>query len=394
LIARAAPRFRRPAFPVPLPVPPVRPGAPAAIFPPPTEAGRHLPCHNCGAALLFAPGAGALKCPACGTVNAPPLITPPVQGAAIEELDYLTYLRNQAGAEAQIEPRLVGCAACGAQTELPANVVAGRCAFCASPLVADQAQTRRLIQPRALAPFTLEAPAAQAAFARWIRGLWFAPGALRHAVDRAEDVRGVYLPYWTFDARADSAYAGERGDDRTVSEHRGGTTAQRTVTDWRPAAGQVSLRFDDELVVASESIPAHLARVLGGWQLGALVPYAHDYLAGFTVEAYRTGLEQGFAQAQQRFDVAITNAVRRDIGGDRQRIHQLSTRLSDISFKHVLLPVWIASYRFGGAAYRIVINGQTGAIAGDRPYSAWKIGLAVAALVLLALIGFALSGQR
>jgi hypothetical protein len=109
------------------------------------------------------------------------------------------------------------------------------------------------------------------------------------------------------------------------------------------------------------------------------------------VEAYRTGLEAGFTQARSLMDGAIAGAVRRDIGGDQQRVHRLDTQVHDISFKHVLLPVWIASYRFGGTAYRVVVNGQSGSIAGDRPFSPWKIGfailLAVIAIVALVTIG-------
>ncbi|MEM6727471.1 MAG: primosomal protein N' (replication factor Y) - superfamily II helicase, partial [Pseudomonadota bacterium] len=77
------------------------------------------------------------------------------------------------------------------------------------------------------------------------------------------------------------------------------------------------------------------------------------------------------------------------IGGDRQRIHEIDTRVSDVTFKHILLPVWMAAYKYRGKSYRFVINGRTGAVQGERPYSAWKIAFAVIiALIVLGVGAF------
>jgi hypothetical protein len=122
------------------------------------------------------------------------------------------------------------------------------------------------------------------------------------------------------------------------------------------------------------------------WDLTRLRPPADELLAGFGVEVYRTPLEAGFAQARERMQPAIDAAIRRDIGGDVQRIHARQTVVDDIRFKHLLLPLWIGSYRFDGKPYRIVVNGQSGEVEGDRPWSRWKIGLAVLAVLLLVLV--------
>ena len=81
----------------------------------------------------------------------------------------------------------------------------------------------------------------------------------------------------------------------------------------------------------------------------------------------------------------ILNDARRDIGGDEQRVDQIHTDHRDETFKHVLLPVWTAAYRYNGQSYRFVVNGQSGRVVGERPWSVWKITAAViAALVALA----------
>ncbi len=357
---------------------------------------RTFPCRECGAPLTFAPGTGRLSCQRCGTVNELPQSDAAELSAAREELDYPRYLARAAGHEPQIDAHPVVCPGCGAQTQFGQNIVASRCAFCATPIVSAQARSRRLIQPRLVAPFKLTATQAQAVFAQWIGSRWFAPNALKRTVrqmnttgeaggtETENGARGVYLPYWTFDATSESTYSGQKGIHRTETETRTDangqqTTQSRTVTDWYAVSGQVNLAFDDQLVIASPSVPEHLAAVLDHWDLSALQPYSDDFVAGFVVEAYQRGLEDGFDQAKLAFDAAIAQAVRRDIGGDEQRIHRIDTQFDDIRFKHILLPVWISAYQFNGKRYNVVVNGQTGEVEGDRPYSVWKILFAVLA---------------
>ncbi len=361
-------------------------------------AGRGFPCSSCGAPLQFAPGVGRLSCPTCATVNELPAVDDTAIATAHEELDYREALAQQAGSEAAITQQMVECPQCGAQTVFDPHVVASQCAFCASPMVSVHAHAERQIKPRGVVPFALEPKAAQELFRGWIGKRWFAPNALKHRVKSAQGVRGVYVPCWTFDAETTSDYTGQRGINRTVTEMRR-TSDGRTVpvtrieTDWYYASGRVFVTFDDELVLASHSIPTHLADVLEGWDTSKLVPASDDYVAGFTVEAYQIGLEDAFSTARERFTRAIQGAVRSDIGGHQQRIHNVSTNYGAIHFKHLLLPVWIASYKFKETSYRVVVNGQTGKVHGDRPWSAWKIAGAVAVAVVVALIVAALSQQ-
>lgn len=357
-------------------------------------APRVFPCRQCGASLRFTPSSGALTCSTCGTKNDPPVADASSQAATYEELDYLAHLRQQEGNEPAISAQLVTCPQCGAQTQFDANVVASLCAFCAVPLVSVAARAEHRIRPRGVVPFALEPKGAQDVFRKWIDGRWFAPNALKTSARSVQGVRGVYLPCWTFDASTLSDYTGQRGVDRIVYDQRRDAqgkmvTVTRTETDWYSVSGAVALTFDDTLVPASRSIPEHLNSVLQQWDTKGLVPFSDDFVAGFTVEAYQVGLEAAFGDAKVVFDAGIERAVRSDIGGDHQRVFNVATRYNDVTFKHILLPVWICSYQFNGKAWRVVVNGQTGAVVGDRPWSAWKIGFAVAlalAVIMTVLI--------
>jgi uncharacterized protein (DUF983 family) len=354
---------------------------------------RTFPCPSCGAPLAFDPARSALACAACGHTRVLPEPDADARAAALREQDYLEALRRLAAQEPSLEARVVDCPACGAGTRFEGHVVGDRCAFCATPLLLDRARVERLIRPQALLPFALDRAAAQRVFAQWVASRWFAPNALKATVREADGVKGVYLPWWTYDANTFTTYRGERGVNRRVPEVRPNASAQagapttRVVTDWTPVSGAAAVGFDDLLVSGSPSLPPHLARVLDRWDLSRLRPPDDELLAGFSVEIYRTGLEAGFAEARERMQPAIDAAIRRDIGGDAQRIHARQTAVDDIRFKHLLLPLWIGSYRFRDEPYRIVVNGQSGEVEGDRPWSAWKIALAaIAALLLLVLL--------
>ena len=242
-------------------------------------------------------------------------------------------------------------------------------------------------------PFQVERAKAQENFRRWVRRRWLAPGDLKRYAQSDSGLSGMYIPYWTFDCRTSSDYRGERGDDYYTTETYTTRNAQgedvtqtRQVrqTRWSAAAGHVDAFHDDVLVMASSVLPQEMQGALGRWDLKALVPYQPDFVRGFQAVAYRVGLRDGFVAARKEIDARVEELVRRDIGGDHQRIHDVATRYSDITFKHILLPVWASTYRYRDKAYRFSVNAQTGEVTGESPYSWWKVALL--AVVILAVL--------
>ncbi len=254
----------------------------------------------------------------------------------------------------------------------------------------------RLIKPQALVPFVLTENEARQAMIRWMGSLWFAPSTLLEYARKGRAMNGIYVPFWTFDAATDSRYTGQRGEyyyeTRTVTVVVNGKSEQRQEevrhTRWYPASGRVSRDFDDVLVMASTSLPQRLGNELTPWDLGALEPYSPDYLAGFQAEGYTIGLAEADQVAKANMARVIEQDVRRDIGGDEQRVTSVDTDYADETFKHILLPVWMAAYKYNGKSYRFLVNGQTGEVQGERPWSIWKIGFAVllAAAIILGAV--------
>lgn len=336
---------------------------------------RRFPCAQCGAQLLFQPGTTSLKCQYCGHEN--PV---PEADETVAEFDFTRTLEELARSEKQTVSSLVKCTACAAEFTLDPKIQADRCPFCGSTVVVPAPPTT-LLRPRALLPFKIEAGDAQQRFRAWLRGRWFAPSKLKEYARTAQALAGMYVPYWTFDCDTVSHYRGARGTRYTTR------IGKQTVTQirWSPVSGAISRHFDDLLVLASQSLPPTQAEQLEPWDLDALVPYQDEYLSGFRAERCQIGLEAGFGCARELMDTLIRGDVRRDIGGDMQRIDWLQTRHSGITFKHVLLPVWLAAYRFRDRSYRFLVNARTGEVQGERPYSWVKIALAV--LLVLLIIG-------
>lgn len=349
-----------------------------------------FPCDNCGADFRFDPDAGLLVCEFCGNTSEI-TDTGPWRGG-IKEIDFNTAIADRLPEQEMEETRVSRCPNCAALVEFDPGVHAAECPFCATPVVADTGRNRH-IKPKGLLPFALDEERARDAMTEWLGGLWFAPNGLQDYARKGRKMSGIYVPYWTFDADTKSSYRGERGtvyyETRRVTRNGKSETVRVAKVRWRPASGRVARFFDDVLVLASRSLPKRYADALGPWDLSSMEPYHPEFLAGFRAEAYTVELQEGYTEARAFMDRVIHRDVKFDIGGDRQRVHSVDTWVSDVTFKHVLLPIWLAAYKYRGKSYRFVVNGRTGAVQGERPWSAWKIAFAViVGLIIAAGIGF------
>lgn len=350
-----------------------------------------FPCESCGSDLRFEPGQDRLICDHCGNTRSIEN-GPWSRSEAVVELDLTGALRAGKGTAEMEETRTSTCPNCGARTEFDAAVHAKECPFCATPVVTDTGLSRQ-IKPAAVLPFMLDEGEARAAMTYWLGSLWFAPNGLMEYARKGRKMSGVYTPCWTFDADTRSNYRGQRGivyhERMTVMRNGKRETVNVPKIRWTRVSGRVARFFDDVLVVASKALPEHFRRNLVHWDLTRLEPYQPEYLAGFRAEAYTIELEDAFMEAREIMDRQILRDVKFDIGGDRQQVEHVDTRMSDMTFKHILVPVWVAAYKFRGRSFRFVVNGQTGQVTGERPWSTWKIALAVlAAMILAAIVGF------
>jgi DNA-directed RNA polymerase subunit RPC12/RpoP len=363
---------------------------PATVTKAPPE-GRKFPCPACGAKLVYDPGAAGLKCGYCGFEET---ITK-ADGVEVVENDYLQALEGGRGAclHGLIEGRStqVRCGGCGAMVLLEDKKATDECPFCHTHLDNNPESAQDAISPESLLPFGIELRGARDKFKQWLDGLWFAPTELKTIANLGQ-LTGVYLPYWTYDSMTFTTYTGQRGDNYYIQESYterlpDGRTEQRTRTvtriRWTPVRGEVQHFFDDILVCGTKSLPRDLIDSLEPWDLSKLEPFQPAFLSGFQTERYALGLKDGFKDAKGQMEPTIQSLVRRDIGGDHQQVSHTQTKYNAITFKHTLLPVWVAVYRYHDRVFQILVNARTGRVSGRRPYSTWKI----VRLILLILFG-------
>jgi predicted RNA-binding Zn-ribbon protein involved in translation (DUF1610 family) len=349
-------------------------------------------CKNCGADLEYAPGTFAMKCPYCGSETDIPMEarTAPTEHG-IGELEKLPPVVTSfvAGTKS------ITCKQCGANSQLPSDKVSTSCSFCGSTMIVPQDQTRNLLKPEGIVPFAFDRPAAHQKFVSWISKGFFRPSALKKSA-AMDTLRSTYIPYFTYDAQAHSLWRGESGtyyyttESYTVmvngrSEHR---TRQVQHVRWTWKNGTHDFFYDDELICASKGLAGGLVEKVEPFNTKAPAPYTEQMLAGSEAEEYSIDPKEGWRMAAQRMLNKERAACSKLLDGDTQRNLQVSTNLSAATFKHLLLPIYIASYQYGGKSWRFMINGQTGEVVGDRPLD-WKkillvVGGVVAALLVIA----------
>lgn len=359
-----------------------------------TELTRTYPCTSCGGELEFDIAAQDLGCPHCGTHR-------PIESAGIErpqeqDLDAaVAALRSGAIERLQTsaDEHEVVCQNCGGHTTFTGSLTATRCPYCATPIQRDDVHRAPARLPvDGVLPFRVPPTVARDKITDWINSRWFAPNAFKK-YSTTGSFASVYGAYFTYDARTQSQYRGQRGDNYTVTVGSGENRRTETRIRWRRVSGVVSNDFDDVTVLANEGLERKFVSALEPWPTSEASGFNPQYLAGHLARTYDHDVEECFDEAKQRIDAAIEQSIRRDIGGDHQRIHQVNTRYWGLTYKHLLLPIWLLTVLFSGAVYQVFINGVTGEVQGQRPYSKVKIALAVVGALAVAAILYAVFGR-
>ena len=352
------------------------------------------PCAACGAQAEWNPGRQLLVCPFCGT-SAPFTINP---DGTIVENDLAAALRAAPADERGwlVERRTVKCQSCKAVSVFDPARVGQNCDFCGSPKLLDYQEIKAPIRPQSLLPFKVTEAHVRDQIRRWYAGKWLAPGSLKRMalIDR---VKGVYVPYWTFDAHVVCPWRADAGHyyytTETYRDNQGRTQTRRVRhVRWEPAAGEVQHFFDDEPVPGTHGVSLRLLKEIEPFPTSELVPYDTAFLSGFVVEHYQLVLQEASQQSEVSMTHQLEEMCAREIPGDTYRNLEIRPVFSARTFKHILVPVWLLSYTYGNRAWQVVVNGYTGAIAGEYPKSAWKIALLVLAVLIVML--FVLSVQE
>jgi len=353
-----------------------------------------IPCSSCGSEMKFSPKERKLECENCGT-------TTEIESGTdqIIEKPFNSYReRENIDSGMGVARKEFHCNTCGAVTLVDVSTVSFHCGFCSSSNVNEEAYQERNIKPEGVIPFKITKNIAFETFKDWIGAGWFHPNALKK-VTRLENIAGVYVPFWTFDANTESNWFAEAGYHyyvtREVTDANGNTTTiQEQHTRWVPVSGYYQHWFDDVTIIASKGITQSRIQKIYPFDYKELVNYDARFILGMGSELYSLDMEDGFSEAERIMDDFIYNSCAQEIPGDTFRNLHINTHKFDITFKHILLPVWIAAYRFQNKTYQVVVNGQTGKISGEKPLSWIKIMIAIVIVAAIILAAYFFAQNR
>jgi predicted RNA-binding Zn-ribbon protein involved in translation (DUF1610 family) len=346
-------------------------------------------CPACGAQAVWNPAKQRLICPSCGT-EAPYELDKDT--GKIKEIDLVATLRDMP-ADARgwdTERHSVQCQSCKAVMVFEPGKVGKNCEFCGSPALVDYKELKDPIRPQSLLPFKITLNQARENLHRWCASRWFAPGALKSKalVDQA---KGLYVPYWTFNAQVHCRWEAEAGyyyyTTEEYEDNQGHTqTRQVQHVRWEAASGEIDHFFDDEPVPGTKGVALDLLKGVEPFPMKELVPYDTGYLSGFVVEHYQIVLLDAAKAAHDMMRGELMTLCGRQVPGDTQRNLRIDPAFSAETFKHTLMPIWLLTYTFGAKVFQVVANGYTGQIAGRYPKSPGKILLAVLAVVIVLIL--------
>jgi Zn finger protein HypA/HybF involved in hydrogenase expression len=361
-----------------------------------TEQSRTYPCEACGGELHFDIASQMLKCQHCGSTHQ----LTEGDGEVVEN-DLQTALRMVREGKVTktanfiADEKEIVCQNCGGHTTFTGSLTANNCPYCATPIQRDDVHAAPERLPvDAVLPFRVDDKQAAKLIDEWINGRWFAPSEFKK-YNRTGSFQSVYMAYFTYDADTVTTYTGQRGETRTRTRGSGDNRRTETYTEWYPASGTVANRFDDVPVLANTGFEKNRIDKLEPWPTREAKSYSAEYSAGHLARTYDRDVEECLGEATSVMQDEIRGTIRRDIGGDSQRIHRMNVHWRNMTYKHLLLPLWLLTVIYDERPFQVYINGVTGEVHGARPYSKVKIGIAVAAgliLLILIIIAFSAAG--
>jgi len=348
-------------------------------------------CPSCGGQMSFDPETGGLKCLYCEAQKA--IVDRPLE---VVENPFKEALGEGMRSWAEEDIKAISCKNCGAELIFDAHTKAQFCTYCGSSHISEHAP-EKTIPPGYVVPFKIDEKSALGRFKTWIGKRWFAPNALKTAY-QSNRLVGSYIPYWTFDTQTFSRYTAERGDYYYVTKTRvvnGKTeTYQERHTRWTSVRGDYQKFYDDVLIPASDKVDHQMLDRADDFHIDEMVMYQSDYLSGFIAERYSIDLEKGWELGKNNIDQMLNTEIRHAIGGDEVRSLRIETHYDDLTFKHLLLPLWMSTYQFQSKLYHFIINGQTGTVHGNYPKSPVKIALAVLLGIVILVVGYILIANQ
>lgn len=322
----------------------------------------YIKCQSCGANMVFDPNTQMLVCVHCGNKVAFQADTA-VREIAIE--------KALSVANEWSDTLVLKCANCGAMVTIDREEVALECPYCGTSHIRRTEEIAG-VKPNALYPFTLDQQSAETCARKWAKSLIFAPSKFKKNLT-AKNLHGVYQPCFTFDSQTVTVYDGRLGERRTRTVRTKNGTRTETYIAWFHVKGVIDVPFNDVTISASNNIPQKKIDKIMPFDYNTICVYEKKFLAGFLANHYDKDVRTSWGEAK----VIMTDCIKREIknkyNADVVDYINTSVRHENVTYKYVLLPIYVLNYTYKKKTYEITINGNTGKVSGNSPLSFWRV---------------------
>ncbi len=340
----------------------------------------NIKCPHCGGNLIFDPNKQTLYCEHCGSEEAIEKNTDVMENDILDGFEKAERVKSG-------EQAVYKCRNCGAVVVINSDENAVICPFCSTTHIVKEGSFEGL-KPQVVVPFRFGGAAASEYAKKWAKRRIFAPRKFKKTLNE-ENMHGVYEPCYTFDSQTESTYVGRVGDRHTRTVGSGKNARTETYVVYRNVKGNYDRFYDDVLVSNNANFDQSKINALSPFDLSGQCVYEHKYLSGFSAEAYQKDLKDGWQDAKAIIDKRIYKEIVRSLKCDVVDYLNISTMHTNVTYKYILLPVYLMNYRFKGKDYNVMINGSNGNVKGKTPLSPIRVAIAVILGVII-LVGLML----
>ncbi|MCQ2431893.1 MAG: hypothetical protein MJ175_04735 [Clostridia bacterium] len=346
-------------------------------------------CPNCGGALAFDSNIQKMKCPYCDSEFDMETLQSKDDDLKAEAPDQMEW-QTQAGTEwndgETDNMRTYVCRSCGGEIVGDENTAATACPYCGNPVVM-MGQFAGALRPDLVIPFKLDKKAAKAAYLKHVDGKRLLPKVFKDQ-NHIEEIKGVYVPFWLFDA---DAHANIRYKATRVRHYTQGSY-DCTETSYYSVYRAGDLSFQAVPVDGSTRMPDDLMESIEPFDISGAVDFQTAYLAGYLADKYDVNAEQSIERANTRIKRSTEDVFKNTVSGfDTVNTETSSVQLSSGKAKYALYPVWLLNTTWNNQKFTFAMNGQTGKIVGDLPLDKaasrkWQWGItAIGTAAIMAL---------
>jgi len=280
------------------------------------------------------------------------------------------------------ERQQLECGNCGAEILLAPQALTHTCPFCASSQVIQTQFAHDKMRPRYLVPFKIEVENAKSIILEWLASSWMTPSDLQ---DRAglDELTGIYLPYWAFSATCSADWKAQVGHTTYYTDSKGN---RRSRTTWKWESGSVREPINNLLIPGTDKLNRHLLEEIKQFDLVDLVEYDPSFIAGFNAQTYDVELDSAWGEGRRRMGEMTKLACRRQASTNKIRNFSMNMDFDDETWRYILLPVYLTTYRYEEETFQVKVNGQIGKITGQRPVEWRKVMMACAASFVPSLL--------